>query len=353
MTELDCENELSAKPTAARKAAIQILNGDFPDPLFFTTGWTHRYQDRDQYKLWEEKIKTPGVFLVGLGKNLTQVASTAKIQDTFIKMIQAHVDAPNVQIAVPSASPQARKDGNRPIAYYAHNMSVQARDDLLRRQLLATSIGAAHVLHFKPKRTGMTIQLGDLYNVDTKLVAKIFRKTLRSPNNAKALLPLITQSFTVEHLAQVVSSGYAIEVPMHGDGGHKEYQYTITTNSDLFPTEASFVRFRKIISGFLYTTTMNGNGRAMPQLYCTICHYGNHPTGLCPYTEIPGWFGPGLPKAPAAVVDEDDEESISASIPGASKKDKKGKGKARDSQDRNNKPRTQGGRKDKKDSGLF
>ena len=50
--------------------------------------------------------------------------------------------------------------------------------------------------------------------------------------------------------------------------------------------------WRNAITPIRFETSESGTGHATKASLCTLCHGVDHPNGLCPFSTIPGWYGP-------------------------------------------------------------
>ena len=69
--------------------------------------------------------------------------------------------------------------------------------------------------------------------------------------------------------------------------------FNIYTDSGGISIDEVWVRLRNHLTAQTYRSSMQGSGKtkAAP-FHCGICHGVDHPRGLCPFPDIPGWNGP-------------------------------------------------------------
>lgn len=89
----------------------------------------------------------------------------------------------------------------------------------------------------------------------------------------------------------MIQSMQLIPIVHHGDGGipYHVWELHLTPPSNDWE-EAD--RFRDSIRRIQFIDTKVGSARHYNISPCTGCHSVNHPRGLCPFTNIPGWYGP-------------------------------------------------------------
>jgi hypothetical protein len=72
-------------------------------------------------------------------------------------------------------------------------------------------------------------------------------------------------------------------------------QYSVHCNSSLFLEDTHWAGFAGIIQALQYETALDGTGYALTtQWLCKTCLGIDHPTGICPFPRLPGWFGPDM-----------------------------------------------------------
>lgn len=69
--------------------------------------------------------------------------------------------------------------------------------------------------------------------------------------------------------------------------------FNIYTDSGGVSIDEVWVLLRNHLSTQIYASSMQGKGRtkAAP-FHCGVCHGVDHPRGLCPFPDTPGWNGP-------------------------------------------------------------
>ena len=76
-------------------------------------------------------------------------------------------------------------------------------------------------------------------------------------------------------------------------GGALTPRFNIYAKGHVIPLHTTWLELRKYLSERIYFTPLIGRGEVKTNPYnCGICHGVEHPRGLCPFPEIPGWNGP-------------------------------------------------------------
>jgi hypothetical protein len=70
-------------------------------------------------------------------------------------------------------------------------------------------------------------------------------------------------------------------------------RFNIYTNGQLIPDDEIWFNICDSLAKLTYASPMQGQGytEASPST-CNICHGVDHPTSMCKFPEIEGWFGP-------------------------------------------------------------
>ena len=69
--------------------------------------------------------------------------------------------------------------------------------------------------------------------------------------------------------------------------------FNIYTDSGGITMEDVWVLLWNHLAEQAYTSNMQGRGRIkVAPFHCGVCHSVNHPRGLCPFPDTPGWNGP-------------------------------------------------------------
>lgn len=77
-------------------------------------------------------------------------------------------------------------------------------------------------------------------------------------------------------------------------GGVLAPRYNIFSDNPPSTDPATWAAVRLYLAELKYPSAMDGTGTKERLIPCLICHSHTHPTGLCPFPNIPGWNGPAI-----------------------------------------------------------
>ena len=99
-------------------------------------------------------------------------------------------------------------------------------------------------------------------------------------------------------MVNFLGSATVHRLDIRSQGGRENPHFNVYANGDIIDDDETWLQLRKYLRNRSYKSMVIGTGRVLQEDFvCSLCHGHDHPRGLCPFPQIPGWNGGGhLPK---------------------------------------------------------
>lgn len=108
----------------------------------------------------------------------------------------------------------------------------------------------------------------------------------------------LTQEEKLEWYSQMIDFLESATVKLlniRSQGGRENLHYNVYANGDIIDDDITWLQLRKYLWNRSYKTMVIGTGKALQNNFiCGLCHGHDHPRGLCPFPQLPGWNDGGL-----------------------------------------------------------
>jgi hypothetical protein len=75
--------------------------------------------------------------------------------------------------------------------------------------------------------------------------------------------------------------------------------FNVYANTQFLRNHLVWIQVRTFLANRTYATNMQGRATVrIAPFNCSLCHSTDHPRGLCPFPEVPGWHGPSRRQDP-------------------------------------------------------
>ncbi|KAI0080620.1 hypothetical protein K474DRAFT_215084 [Panus rudis PR-1116 ss-1] len=280
--------------------------------------WLMLHQDLEQQKAWLKKAEGVPCLVVHIWGNRADVSINPQLTHDLRRTILTFLDLPSDCAAVSISPPNINlkqqttpgRPHRRPYAFFVTNITTHQRDKLLHRHIWITramtlSFFAArwHFHDFVCTLEGFTMD-------DSKEIAQTIHKHL---NTTATWNVLAAMAGTPEEVAAdstivgrlMISTLQSIRVtpivlkkyPKDADRKTTEPVPIISVNVFIKSPAKKFKQWQmwqRHVTGIQYTSHMAGTGIAVPPYTCEGCFGVGHPSGMCPFRDIPGWQTPVL-----------------------------------------------------------
>jgi hypothetical protein len=90
-----------------------------------------------------------------------------------------------------------------------------------------------------------------------------------------------------------IASAYVTRLDVKIKGDQVKPRFNVYADSNYIKCPRMWAQIREFLAGRNYKSTRIGYGRTViAPNNCGICHSADHPRGLCPFPDVPGWNGP-------------------------------------------------------------
>jgi hypothetical protein len=207
----------------------------------------------------------------------------------------------SIGVAAPVPSEEALKARRTPSAFLIYNLTPQHRELLLSRHVWASSNITFRVTPLSPICPDFLFTLRDLSTMLEQDIYELVHSVWHDEDSTE-FLESITNSFPDEDhlhvtlsLRTFVASMYVTRLDIKGRGDAPAPRYNVYANGSTIHDDNTWCRIKAYFANRIYSSMLLGQATTQHTPYsCGLCHSVDHPRGLCPFPNIPGWNGPPL-----------------------------------------------------------
>ena len=204
----------------------------------------------------------------------------------------------DIAVAAPIDAEEDIDPDRVPSTFLIYNLTATQRETLLRQSIWASASVTFRVTPLTPTHPDFlfaimgftTLNLADA----TVMVKKVWKDEKTQDLLQKLTIPMdVGQNTPQPNLRAFTDSMYIKLLDIRGDKNALRPHYNIHADNSLIPNPDLWCQVRALLARRSYFAISLGRGvTRFTAFKCTICHGADHPRGLCPFTEVPGWKGP-------------------------------------------------------------
>lgn len=317
------------KAKAAKQKAVKIQKAPPPPPpdpihseddsLLFTPTPTSKFPpvyghtstrifdnlDHEQMSVWLT-LESPHIFVQPLCHGYYPPNIAPEMVHLIRETIQLALGITGIKVTAPSPNEQVTKLNKAPFTYLVRGMSVAEADRLVAKHCLASkSIGlliykaGIEAPSYLGSIQGLTIDDQEDHESVLRMAAQTY---FEGPVGAilgeiSAPYPdLQTQLTDAERVQNILQTLEGRKLELSTSTGSKRACFNLYIQS---PTkdDDDWARLLESVTSTIYKHALLGNRFHSPAWNCNTCHGVDHPSGLCPFPLLPGWYRANIPKA--------------------------------------------------------
>ena len=205
-----------------------------------------------------------------------------------------------IGVSPPLQSKDAERDGQTPIAFLVYSLTEAQCELLLQRKVWSSTAITFRVTRFNAPCPDYLFTIA---GISTGVPGIIFDtvKAVWQDDDTRAFANSITEAFPEELQPEIRSSIQAflnalrVEYLNHKITGNTlNPMYNVFAGGAEIPDDDMWVNLRDYLASRAYITPVQDHGTtSIAPIDCSLCQGVNHPRGLCPFPDVPGWNGPG------------------------------------------------------------
>jgi hypothetical protein len=208
-----------------------------------------------------------------------------------------------VEVSAPKPCAEAIKEGRSPTIFLIYNLSDDQMKFLLQRGVWSSQTITFHALPFSPPCPNFLFSIRGFTTHAVETIIPIIQQVW-DDNETRDFISLLTQATPEEMRGEIetaiclfLDSMWIQRLDTKRAGETLIPRFNVYADSSGISLDEVWVRLRQFLTARTYHSTMQGRGifEASPY-HCGVCHGVDHPRGLCPLPDTPGWNGP--PKRP-------------------------------------------------------
>lgn len=293
----DRNNTLAGKFTA-RNALDKYTAGPFPAVHDAHPSAVFEDIDTDFAAEWEQH--QGGKLLAHpFDGDAQDPASHEEIRELIFTAASEITKSVDVEVSAPMPSKDAKKEGRSPTIFLIFNLSDDHANLLLQRGVWSSAAITFRVLPFRPPCPNFMFSIGSISTHSKLRILPIVQQVWDSKEVRDYISALINavpgdKRGGVENaICLLMDSMWIRKLETKRTGETIAPHYNIYTDSSGISIDEVWTRLRGFLSKCTYSANFQGTGKIkIPPFHCGVCHGADHPRGLCPFPDTPGWNGP-------------------------------------------------------------
>lgn len=273
------------------KADMPLVHDAHPTSPFL-------YINLDLITEWE-KLLGEKLLAIPFGDDARNADLHDPIKNRILYAIAEITQSKGVGVSAPSPSAEANEAKRVPTTFLIYNLTFSQKYKLLDRGVWSSPAITFRVTPFFPTNPdylftirGFSMNIEDhvetlVYNIWHDADSLAFAQNLinAAPEKNRIELSLAISAF-LESISVTCLN-------IKERGGALTPRFNIYAKGRAIPLHTTWLELRKYLSKRIYFTPLIGRGEVKTNPFnCGICHGVEHPRGLCPFPDIPGWNGP-------------------------------------------------------------
>ena len=309
LARLDAAAERNAAPRNTPHAPVdRFTNAPMPTVHYSSPTAPMEYLDRRLHTEW---VKYPGNKLLAIpfGSDVR----TSDLHDGIKSKI--HTEVANITnssetcISAPKRSADVETLANgktkspTPMAFLIYNISEAHRNALLLREVWSSTNISFRVVKLEPRCPDYLFSLVGLSIGNPENVLNMIQATWQEDDVAERIESIVnvfpedSRSHATSSLHAFLNSVSVSFLNMKNRDSILDPYFNVYTDGSIIHSNDLWIHLREFLASRTYSTLMLGQARVkIFESPCGICHGADHPLGLCPFPDIPGWNGPKKPK---------------------------------------------------------
>jgi hypothetical protein len=293
----DRNNTLAGKFTT-RNALDKYTAGPLPPVYDAHPSAVFEHIDTDFAAEWEHQ-KGGKLLAHPFDGDAQNPASHEEIREQIFTAASEITKSTEVEVSAPMPSKDAKMEGRYPTVFLIFNLSDDHTSLLLQRGVWSSLSISFRVLPFRPPCPNFMFSLGCISTHSSDRIFPIVQRVWDSPvvkNYITALINAVPEDKRGEienAIGTLMESMWVKKIETKRTGETIAPHFNIYTDSSGIAIDEVWIRLRHFLSTKEYTANFQGTAKVKtPPFHCGICHSADHPRGLCPFPDTPGWNGP-------------------------------------------------------------
>ena len=221
------------------------------------------------------------------------------IRTRILTAVAEITSAQEISVAAPKLSEEAANKGRSPTSFLIYNISLDQVDTLLKRKVWSSRSITFRAAPFETMCPSFLFTIKDFATTQLKDVFVMVRRVWDSQGTKKFVDDLLNDVPAEERgranleIEQVLTSMNIARLDIKEAGNNLHPHFNIYANCDNFTDEKKWSELRSHLFTSAYISPIQGQATTVKIPFrCSCCHGVDHPRGLCPFPNLPGWNGP-------------------------------------------------------------
>jgi hypothetical protein len=221
------------------------------------------------------------------------------IRSRILTAVAEIVSAQEISVAAPKLSEEADSKNRSPTSFLIYNISTKQADTLLVQKVWSSKSISFQVVPFA---AGCPTFLFSIKTLTTTMMGNIFDmvKAVWQSQNTKDFIsmmlldiPACERGKATTEIDNFLESMSILCLDIKVTGNSLDPHFNVYTDSSILSDDRVWTTLCSYLFAAAYIAKLQGcTATDKIPFRCSLCHSIDHPRGLCPFPNLPGWNGP-------------------------------------------------------------
>jgi hypothetical protein len=221
------------------------------------------------------------------------------VRNLIFAAVKEIINAERLGVSAPVPNKHAKRTKEMPTTFLISDLTELGTQTLLQRGVWSSADITFRVTTLELSRPNFLFALVDLSVTETEPVREAILKKCQE-DHAQTFFQLIPQDMVTDdrltpdtNTADFIHSISVTRLDVKMKGDKVKPRFNVYADSKHIRNPNAWSQVRDFLAGQIYESTRIGKGKTIiAPNDCGICHSADHPRGLCPFPDLPGWNGP-------------------------------------------------------------
>jgi len=257
-----------------------------------------RFIDLKQIGEWEEYVAGK-VIAIPFDTEARDLSRHDHIRSRIFAAASEITQSREVGVSPPIPEDKDKNTKRVPTSFLIYNLSPPQCEALLERSTWSSLDITFRVAPLEPTRPSFLFAITKLSTLATGDILEMVQKVWQDPDTLNFLQSIILEAPPGERedesrrLNDFIISLTVARMDIKEKKNTPAPHYNVYAKGNHIRNHLTWVRIRAYLANRTYASNMQGCATTNTKPFsCGVCHSTDHPRGLCPFPELPGWNGP-------------------------------------------------------------
>jgi hypothetical protein len=257
-----------------------------------------RFIDLKQIGEWEDHA-TGKLLAIPFDIEARSLSSHVPIRAKIFAAVREITQSEEVAVSPPNPEDKDVNTKRVPTTFLIFNLSPTQYETLLQQYTWSSLDITFRVVPLQPSRPSFLFTLTKLFTMATRDIFDLVQSVWQDPETLTFLQSIILEAPPGDRdneglrLNDFISSLSVTRLDLKEKKNKPAPNFNVYAKGVHIRNHLTWIRIRAFLANRSYVSHMQGRAVIVIKPFsCGLCHGSDHPRGLCPYPELPGWNGP-------------------------------------------------------------